>query len=393
MTTTTVHAGPIEPSGTIGSRDATAASDELSIDEQAGALAERMFGAVGATIELGTVYLGERLGLYRTLVELGPTTPSELAAAAGIAPRYAKEWLEQQAVSGWLVVAGPSADGDQRRYGITESATEVLCNRDSLAYAVPMALQGAGIFSVLPELVTAFRTGSGIPYTAYGTDMREGIALGNRAMFVNLMASWLEAVPGLDERLVRDDTARVADVGCGSGWSSIAIAQTYPNVRVDGFDLDDASIADARRNAADARVAGRVTFEVRDAGSPELAGRYDLVTAFETIHDMAHPVEALRAMRELVTDDGLVVVADERAAETFVAPGDPLEQFFYGASILHCLPVGLADGSHDHPSAGTGTVMRPDTLRAYATEAGFSGVEVLPIENDFWRFYRLEVAR
>jgi 2-polyprenyl-3-methyl-5-hydroxy-6-metoxy-1,4-benzoquinol methylase len=363
-----------------------------TVEAQVEALAERMFGSVCGTIELCTVYLGERLGLYRTLVEHGPATPAELADAAGIAPRYAREWLEQQAVTGWLAVAEPSTEGERRRYAVPPATAEVLCNRDSLAYMAPMALQGAGIFSVLPAVVDAFRTGAGVPYAAYGSDIREGIALGNRAMFVNLMGSWLEGVPGVDERLIRDDTARVADVGCGSGWSSISIAAAYPNVRVDGFDVDDASIADARRNAAAAGVANRVTFEVRDAGSPELAGRYDLVTAFETIHDMAHPVDALRAMRNLVIDGGTVLVVDERAAESFVAPGEPLEQFLYGASVLHCLPVGLADGSHDHPSAGTGTVMRPDTLRAYASEAGFAGIDVLPIENDFWRFYRLEVG-
>ena len=114
--------------------------------------------------------------------------------------------------------------------------------------------------------------------------------------------------------------------------------------------------------------------------------RYDLVTVFEALHDMARPVEALRAMRASLAEDGCVIIADEPTAEAFVAPGDELERYFYSASVLFCLPTGMAE----QPSAGTGTVMRAETVRRYAAEAGFRGVEVLPIENDFWRFYRLD---
>jgi 2-polyprenyl-3-methyl-5-hydroxy-6-metoxy-1,4-benzoquinol methylase len=176
----------------------------------------------------------------------------------------------------------------------------------------------------------------------------------------------------------------VADVGCGTGWSSIGIAKAYPLASVDGLDLDAASIEDARRNAEANGVAHRVKFEVRDAGDPKLAGSYDLVTAFETIHDMSNPVGTLRAMRALRKSGGAVVIADERVAEEFTAPGDKLERYMYGWSAVHCLAVGM--GPH---SSATGTVMRPSRLREYARDAGFSDVEILPIENDVWRFYRL----
>jgi hypothetical protein len=154
---------------------------------------------------------------------------------------------------------------------------------------------------------------------------------------------------------------------------------------VDGYDLDEASIELARANAAETEVADRVTFHVRDAGDPELAGSYQLVTVFEALHDMSQPVEALRALRGLVADDGAVIVMDERVADTFTAPGDEVERLMYTYSVLCCLPVGLADT----PSAGTGTVMRADTMRRYASEAGFADVEVLPIEHEVFRFYRL----
>ena len=192
-------------------------------------------------------------------------------------------------------------------------------------------------------------------------------------------------MPDLHDRLLADPPARVADIGMGLGWSSIAIARAYPAARVDGFDLDDASVAAARANAEAAGVADRVGFHLRDAGDPDLAGRYDFALAVECIHDMPDPVAVLSAMRRLVGEGGPVLVVDEKVAETFTAPGDEIERLMYGFSILHCLPVGMVE----QPSAATGTVIREATMRRYAGEAGFRQTEVLPVAHDFFRFYRL----
>jgi SAM-dependent methyltransferase len=205
-------------------------------------------------------------------------------------------------------------------------------------------------------------------------------------MFLNLLAQeWFPQVPGLVERLTADPPARVADVGCGSGWSAIAIAQGYPKVEVTGLDLDSDSVSDARRNAAEAGLGGRASFEVRDAADSALAGSFDLVCAFETIHDMCDPVGALRAMRSLRAPGGTVLVADERVADTFTVDVADAERFSWGFSALHCLPTAMTAP----PAAGTGTIMRIPVFRQYAADAGFTDVEVLPIENDFWRFYHL----
>ena len=177
----------------------------------------------------------------------------------------------------------------------------------------------------------------------------------------------------------------MADVACGAGWSAIGIARAYPKVRVDGLDLDGPSIDLARANVATAGLADRITMTVRDAADPALAGRYDLATIFESLHDMSRPVEVLRACRQLLAPGGSVLVVDERVADAFSAPGDQVERLMYGFSVLCCLPAGMAD----QPSAGTGTVMRTATLRRYAAEAGFRATEVLPIANDIFRFYRL----
>ena len=175
----------------------------------------------------------------------------------------------------------------------------------------------------------------------------------------------------------------MVDIGCGEGWSTLAIARAYPQARVVGIDLDAPSIEAARGHAADAGMAGSVEFRHADAAA--LDEPADLALIVEAVHDMSNPVPVLRAVRESLAEGGSLIVVDERVAEAFTAPGDDIERFMYGWSITTCLP----DGRSRQPSVATGTVMRPDTLRRYAAEAGFGSVEILPIENDFFRFYRL----
>jgi SAM-dependent methyltransferase len=295
-------------------------------------------------------------------------------------------WLEQQAVAGFLTVADPEAAPGARRYGLPAAHRPVFVGDDDINHLAPRARLAIGVLRPLDALLDAYRSGGGVPYEAYGVDVREGIAALNRPQFVNLLADWIAAIPDVDARLRAQPPARVADLACGSAWSSIAIARAYPDVTVDALDVDVQSIEDARANVAGAGLGDRVRPAVHDAGAPALPGRYELVTIFEALHDMNHPVGALRAARESLTEGGSVVIADERVAERFTAPGDELERFNYGWSVLHCLPVGMLDDD----SAGTGTAIRADTVRAYATESGFSRVDILPIEHDFWRFYRLQ---
>jgi ubiquinone/menaquinone biosynthesis C-methylase UbiE len=178
----------------------------------------------------------------------------------------------------------------------------------------------------------------------------------------------------------------VLDLACGTGWSSIALAQAYPNVRVDGIDLDEASIAEAGRHAAGAGVTDRVHFTVGDIAALHETGGYDLACLFEALHDIGDPIGALRSVRRALAAGAPLLVGDERVAAAFTAPGDEVERFMYAWSVLHCLPATLAES----PKIAHGTVLRADTVQAWGYEAGFSRVDVLPIANDFWRFYRLE---
>jgi 2-polyprenyl-3-methyl-5-hydroxy-6-metoxy-1,4-benzoquinol methylase len=269
---------------------------------------------------------------------------------------------------------------------LPEGYAAVFVDPESLTIAPPMAQIVAGAIAPLHDLLAAFRTGEGVPYADYGHDLHEGQAGMTRPLFINQMTQeWIPAMPEIAARLEADPPARIADIGMGQGWSSIALARGYPNVRVDGFDLDEASVTAAQENARAAGVDDRVTFQVRDAGDPDLAGKYDLALAFECIHDMHDPVSVLGSMRRLVGPGGTVLIVDERVPDTFAPNGEVVERVMYGFSVLHCLPVGMVE----KPSVETGTVMRRPTFRRYAEEAGFSRVDELPIDNDFYRFYRL----
>ncbi len=340
--------------------------------------AERLFQSSLGFVDVLATFLGDRLGWYRALAEHGPATPEELVARAGGTVRYAREWLEQQAVTGVLTV---DADG---RFTLPAGAAEVLTDERSLAYLAPLARMFGAAGAQLPALVSAYRNGGGVSWEQFGPDMRESQSDMNRPWFENRLGDVLSSLPEIHKILSRPG-ARVADIGCGGGWSTIAIARAYPQASIEGRDVDEPSVELARGNAASAGVADRVTFHATDASRLDDAA-LDAIFAFECIHDMAQPVATLREMRRAIKPDGAVIVMDEAVAEQFAPKGDDIERLMYGFSLLVCLPDGLSS----QPSVGTGTVMRPSTLRSYAQRAGFSDIEVLPTgEFGFWRFYRL----
>jgi 2-polyprenyl-3-methyl-5-hydroxy-6-metoxy-1,4-benzoquinol methylase len=347
------------------------------------ALADRLFESELRTLELFTMYLGERLGLYRALGEGGPADSTQLSECTGTNERYIREWLEQQAASGLLEVENASANPLARRYSLAPEHAAVLADPDDLEFGAYRSIDVARHARTLPALVEAFRTGGAPPRLSWEP---EGRAEFNRALFLNRVGKeWLPAIADVDRRLRAEPPARVADMACGTGWSSIAMAQAYPRIAVDGFDVDEESIAAARRNARDSGVTDRVAFSVSDAAAMGGAGRYDLVTIFEALHDMSRPVDALRSARRALRAGGSALVADERVEDEFTAPAPLLERHAYAWSVISCLPGAMGDPQ----TAATGAVMRPATLRGYAAAAGFSDTHVLPIETGPFRFYRL----
>ena len=347
--------------------------------------AEKVFGAVLGAQLVQSIDLGDRLGWYRALAGAGPLTSGELAARTQTSERYAREWLEHQAVCGFLTVEDIGAAAGDRRFALPPAHAAVLADPDSVAFMTPLARFVAGSGRFIDRIADTYRTGGGLSWDELGDDAREAQAAANRPLFLHrLVQELLPSALEVHQRLQR--AGRIADVGCGFGWSSIGLARGYPGATVDGFDVDEPSIASARRNAEDSGVAARVRFAAADAGAlDDRHGTYDAVFAFECIHDLPDPVSVLAAMRRLAADDGVVVVMDERTEDRFTAPAGEVEQLMYGYSLMCC----LGDGLSHQPSVGTGTVMRAETFSGYARDAGFSAVEVLPIEDDFFRFYLL----
>jgi 2-polyprenyl-3-methyl-5-hydroxy-6-metoxy-1,4-benzoquinol methylase len=343
------------------------------------ALVDRLFEASVDAMDLIAVAIGDRLGFYETL-DRGPGTPESLAADTGTSPRYAREWLEQQAMTGFLEVH----DG---AFTLAPGVAEALARRGTTSWVAPMARQVAAAAAQWTRVADAAVAGSGLGWTDYGQDMFESQSdLNAAALLESLADAWLPAaLPDLHARMVAGEPLRVADIGCGGGWAGIALARRFPALEVDGYDVDAATVALARRNVETEGLTERVRVLHEDPASSPRDAQYDLVMAYECVHDMPDPVSVLAAMRGMTRPGGHVLVADMAGAEEFTPDGDLLQRALYGYSVLVCLP----DAMSGNPEGATGTVMRPATMNRYAREAGFAAAVPLDVEHDSWRFYEL----
>jgi SAM-dependent methyltransferase len=339
----------------------------------------RVHEATLGYFQILSMYLGLRLGLYEA-IDGGELTSDALAERAGIDARYAREWCEQQATVGILAA---DTTTEPPTFRLPTDVRESLLDHDSVSYLGATIQQLASLRGVIDPVVDAYRTGAGLDAEAFGAESADGQGGSNRPVYLTTLPNeWLPNIEPFRTTLGAGP-ARVIDIGCGHGWSSIALALAHPRATVDGYDPDADSIDRARTHAEEAGVADRVRFHVADGAT--IDGTADLAMAFECIHDMPNPVAVLGAAKNALRDDGAMLVVDERVRDRFDGSFDATEAYFYGWSIFDCLPAGRAAT----PSAATGTVMRPDTLRGYAEAAGFSGFEVLPIEHDTFRLYLL----
>jgi SAM-dependent methyltransferase len=346
--------------------------------------AERLFAASVSTYETLSTYVGLTLGWFAALAEGGPATSAELAARTGTQERYCREFCEFQASMGTLT-ASDTDDPQTRRFGLPAGPAEVLLDTGSLNYVGPLAQMAVAAGRRIDDLLAAYRDGGGVSWDAFGDDAREAQAALNRPWFTQKLAPALAGVPDLHAVLDRPG-ARILDVGCGGGWSTMALAVAYPDATVVGVDIDAPSIEAARTAADAAGLTDRVEFLLTEGEALLGSKAYDAAFAFECLHDMPRPVQVLSAIRAAVRPDGAVVIMDEAVADEFAAPGTEVDQCMYGFSLFICLPDALAST----PSVGTGTVMRRPVLTDYARRAGFAEVTVLPIEDfGFFRFYRL----
>jgi ubiquinone/menaquinone biosynthesis C-methylase UbiE len=360
--------------------DVQATTPPRDVDTIAGRIVEALAGAM----DLYAIYLGEALGLYRALDDGSALTADEVAERTGIIPRYAMEWCEAQAAGGWLECHNHAAPPEARRFSMPASVREVLLDRDSLAFLTPSVRCTVVAGRALPALLDTYRGQRTFGWEDHGSEMRHGQAEANRPIFRSLLVDdWLPRMPDLAQRLGAPG-ARVADVGCGMGWAAIALAEGLPHLRIDGYDIDAPSIEAARHHAEEHGVADRVAFHVADIAELAQKPDYDAVFAFECLHDMSRPVEALASMRRM-TDAGEVLIIDERTLDAFTPDAPLMERLLYGYSLTVCLP----DGMSATPSEATGTVMRRDRVEDYAQRAGFAAVQTIDLDHDQFRMYRL----
>lgn len=343
------------------------------------AVADRLFGATLEGMDAVAIAIGDRLGYYRAL-DAGPRTPDQLAAETGHSPRYTREWLEQQAMTGYVV---PSGDA----YALAPGVAETLARPGTSTWLAPLMRQFAAAAAQWTRIADAAASGTGLAWHEYGPDMYEAQSDMNAAPLLESLADvWLPtAMPEIHARLDAGEPLRVADVGCGGGWAAIALARRFPEARVDGYDVDPPTVELARANVLADRLDDRVRILEQDVAAQAPDTSYDLVMAFECIHDIPHPVEVLAGIRRMLAPQGRVLIADMAGAEAFVPDADPIQRLLYGFSVLVCLP----DAMSGNPETATGTVMRPSTMDAYALAAGFAAAVPLAVEHDMWRFYEL----
>jgi SAM-dependent methyltransferase len=292
-------------------------------------------GEVGATLNAALVVMGDELGLYRALAGAGPLTPAELADRTETAERYVREWLNMQAAGGYV-----EYDPVTGRYTLPPEHAVALTDASSPAYLPGFFQIALGSVIDSPRITEAVRTGEGFGWHEHVHDVHEGCERFFRPGYnANLIDSWLPALDGVVEKLERG--ARVADVGCGHGASTILMAQAFPNSAFVGSDYHDGSIATARQRAAEAGVADRVQFEAAPAGAYSGRG-YDLVTMFDCLHDMGNPAGAAAHVHETLGPDGTWMIVEPAAGDNVEDNLNPIGRAYYGFSTLLCTPASLS---------------------------------------------------
>jgi 2-polyprenyl-3-methyl-5-hydroxy-6-metoxy-1,4-benzoquinol methylase len=323
----------------------------------------KMLGDLGGAMSVALVRMGSSMGLYSSLERDGPATPTELAARTGTAERYVREWLSAQAASGYIAY-----DAATGRFSLTPEQALVFVNEDNPFFLAPAFDVATVLLDNQPQVQDAFKTGSGVAWGDQSACLFCTTARFFRPGYVaHIVRDWLPALDGVVAKL--EQGAKVADVGCGHGISTVLMAQAFPNAQFVGFDFHQGSIEAGRRHAQEHGLADRLRFEV--AAAKEYPGQdYDLVTFFDCLHDMGDPVGAARHVRQSLKPDGTWMIVEPMAGDRLEDNLNPVSRLFYSASTMICVPTSLAQ----EVGAALGAQAGEKRLREVLAEGGFSRV-------------------
>jgi SAM-dependent methyltransferase len=320
----------------------------------------RFIADLGATVAAGNVVIGHRLGLYQALAA-GPARAEELAARTETSARYIAEWLCGQAAGGYV-----EYDPSTGTYSMTEEQAFALANPDGGVYVPGAFVFALGALKAEQRITEAFRTGAGMGWHEHDEDVFLGCEQFFRPSYMaNLVPSWIPALDGVQDKLRTG--ARVADIGCGLGASTILLAREYPNSAFAGSDYHDRSIEIARKHAGEARVADRVSFEVATAAGFSGTG-YDLAATFDCLHDMGDPLAAARHVRQSLAPDGTWLIVEPYAGDTIIDNLNPIGRLGYNFSTLLCVPNAMSQAGGYSLGAQAGEA----AIRQLVTDAGFT---------------------
>jgi 2-polyprenyl-3-methyl-5-hydroxy-6-metoxy-1,4-benzoquinol methylase len=315
----------------------------------------------GATFHAGMVVIGEQLGLYKAMADGEPITSNELAERTNTNERYVREWLNSQAAGGYV-----EYDKETNRYFLNDEQAFTLADETSPAYMPGAFILALSAVKATSKIAERFRTGEGLGWHEHDHGLFRGTELFFRTGYAaNLMSSWIPALDGVEEKLKAG--AKVADVGCGLGASTILMAQAFPNSTFVGYDYHPASIEMARQRAADAGVSDRITFEV--AKAKDYSGNdFDFVAFFDCLHDMGDPVGAAAHVRESLAQDGTWMIVEPFANDSVEDNLNPIGRAFYSASTLICTPASLSQ----EVGLALGAQAGEARIRDVVTKGGFT---------------------
>jgi 2-polyprenyl-3-methyl-5-hydroxy-6-metoxy-1,4-benzoquinol methylase len=344
--------------------------------KKAAALARQVGVDFGAALTTALAFIGDRLGIFRAMAGGSAFTTRQLAQRTGLNERYLREWTATMAAAGYL----DYSPGDAT-FRISPEQAAVLANEDTTYFTAGAFQYAVACYRQIPKLMEAFKNGGGVPFSDFGPEIVEAIERLFHVGYETWVArEWLPAVPDIHERLLTGGEA--AEVGCGAGQCLIPVAAAFPNSRFFGYDVDRISIERARNKAANAGLAGRIAFEQIAAEDVPLAERFDLVMAFNCIHDMAHPRAALRSIQRMLKPDGAFLWSEADVGKRLEDNLNLVGRTLFGASTMHCMTVSLAQGGE-----GLGSAISEELATNLAAEAGFASLERLPIKNPFHQIF------